>query len=282
MFSNMSFKFGCLAGTSSSSAKIKSFYSALVEEKGGNLLIDSSNTSAEKTKYYVVIDDDIENVNHNNNIDDILNDDSNHTNNHTNNSNTDTNNTIIVSYHWIAACITANCLVPVHKYVVAQSSLPQFIYEMKPVSKGSLGQNDNNDMVKPLSLSMPNDLIGSTNQPPENSSLYVYLQILAQKQPNTLSGSANDLIEGIAGIRGCVFSLSGFSKRRTNNDHSLVPDKRELELGIRLAGGRVGRARHHTYLGIYSSSDTNSFFFYLIRSQVMAAWYRESLRILYA
>jgi hypothetical protein len=93
---------------------------------------------------------------------------------------------------------------------------------------------------------MNHDVTGSTNQPSDNNLLDIYLQILAQKQCQSSSRPiTNDLhsIEGIAGIRGCVFSLSGFPKRRTNND-SLMPDKGELELGIRLAGGRVGTISH--------------------------------------
>ena len=281
MFSNMSFKFGSYSSTRSSScAKMKSFYSSLVEEKGG-LLVDSSNISAEKTNYYVVLDDDVENTNHNN-VDD---NDNNHTNNHTNdsnNNNSDINNIIIISRHWIADCVTANGLVPVQKYLVAPpSGRPQFIYEMKTVSKSFLDQDDdspNSDMIQ--SFSIPSDLSGSTNPPPpEDSSLDIYLQILAQKRSMFLNRPANDLIEGIAGIRGCVFSLSGFPKRRISSD-SLVPDKGELEQGIRLAGGRVGKGSYYVKES-YSSLNPN-YLYLMILPQVMDAWCRELLPILFA
>ena len=230
MFSNMSFKFGSFSTIhSSSTAKKKSFYSSLIEEKGG-LLMDSSNASAEKTSYFVVLDDDTENIQQNDN-DDI------------DNSSSGNNNTIIINYHWIAACVTASCLVPVQKYLVAPSGRPYFIYELNTVSKSTLEHNNCAGRIKPLA--MPHDVPGSTNQPPDNSLLDIYLQILVQKQSQSLSRPTNDShsLEGIAGIRGCVFSLSGFPKRRTHNDN-LLPDKGELELGIRLAGGRVGTTSH--------------------------------------
>ena len=232
MFSNMSFKFGSFSTIhSSSTAKKKSFYSSLIEEKGG-LLMDSSNTSAEKTSYFVVLDDDTENIQQNDN-DDIDKSDNSSGN----------NNTIIINYHWIAACVTANCLVPVQKYLLASSGRPYFIYELNTVSKSSLDHNNCADKVKPLA--MHHDLTGSTNQPPDNNLLDIYLQILVQKQSQSLSRPTNvsHSLEGIAGIRGRVFSLSGFPKRRTSNDN-LLPDKGELELGIRLAGGRVGTTSH--------------------------------------